>query len=269
MNVRSGRRGDGYFDVTLRQQRPTITWPVTAVSRGPGASQIDRPASRAGGGPDVRPRQRHSARHSRSRPGPYLRHKGFRHRLHFSIDISDAHHCRCGPGAAARAASIKRPIITCREPGPPGRPNEVSWIDAMVNGCTPSTCRGGCNKDLSGIVVDGFESRRRHRHNIHLSAKGHLVGQRGAFTGVATDTYKGSFYMLPEKLSSGSRLGALEAIGIFIEGMILAPKPEAWLLLPGSGAFGLETFWLGGGAATLALRYFGWGQRVAAGLWRL
>ena len=27
--------------------------------------------------------------------------------------------------------------------------------------------------------------------------------------------------------------------------MILAPKPAAWLLLPGSGAFGLETFWLG------------------------
>ena len=40
----------------------------------------------------------------------------------------------------------------------------------------------------------------------------------------------------------------MEAIGIFINqspacrhGMILAPKR---LLLPGSGAFGLETFWL-------------------------
>ena len=29
------------------------------------------------------------------------------------------------------------------------------------------------------------------------------------------------------------------------QGMILAPKPAAWLLLPGSGAFGLETVWLG------------------------
>ena len=44
----------------------------------------------------------------------------------------------------------------------------------------------------------------------------------------------------------------MEAIGIFInqspgcsQVMILAPKPAAWLLLPGSGAFGLETFWLG------------------------
>ena len=27
--------------------------------------------------------------------------------------------------------------------------------------------------------------------------------------------------------------------------MILAPKPVAWILLPCSGAFGLETFWLG------------------------
>jgi hypothetical protein len=34
--------------------------------------------------------------------------------------------------------------------------------------------------------------------NIPLSAKGHAVGQRGAFTGLAIDTYKGRFYMLPE-----------------------------------------------------------------------
>ena len=44
----------------------------------------------------------------------------------------------------------------------------------------------------------------------------------------------------------------MEAIRVFInqspgcrQGKILAPKPAAWLLLPGSGAFGLETFWLG------------------------
>ena len=43
----------------------------------------------------------------------------------------------------------------------------------------------------------------------------------------------------------------MEAIWIFIiqspgchQGMILALKPAAWLLLPGSGAFGLQTFWL-------------------------
>ena len=44
----------------------------------------------------------------------------------------------------------------------------------------------------------------------------------------------------------------MEAIGVFInqspgcsQGMILAPKPAAWLLLPCSGALGLETFWFG------------------------
>jgi hypothetical protein len=37
--------------------------------------------------------------------------------------------------------------------------------------------------------------------NIPLSAKGHAVGQRGAFTGLA-NTHKGRFYMLPEKLAS-------------------------------------------------------------------
>jgi hypothetical protein len=30
----------------------------------------------------------------------------------------------------------------------------MSWVDAMVNGCTPSTCRGGC-----GIMIDGFVFR--------------------------------------------------------------------------------------------------------------
>ena len=43
----------------------------------------------------------------------------------------------------------------------------------------------------------------------------------------------------------------MEAIRIFnqspccSQGTILPPKPAAWLLLPCSGAFGLETFWLG------------------------
>jgi hypothetical protein len=32
-------------------------------------------------------------------------------------------------------------------------------VDAMVNGCTLSTCWGGCDKDLSGIMFDGFVFR--------------------------------------------------------------------------------------------------------------
>ena len=38
--------------------------------------------------------------------------------------------------------------------------------------------------------------------NIPLSAKGHAVGQRGAFTGLAIDTHKGRFHMMQEKLVS-------------------------------------------------------------------
>ena len=29
----------------------------------------------------------------------------------------------------------------------------------MANGCVPSTCRGGCDKDLSGIITDGHVFR--------------------------------------------------------------------------------------------------------------
>ena len=77
--------------------------------------------------------------------------------FHFSIDISDAYHLSlwagCGGG---ELRPIKRPIITSRGPW---QPSEVTWIDAMVNGCVPSTCRGGCDKDLSGIVTDGHVFR--------------------------------------------------------------------------------------------------------------
>ena len=38
--------------------------------------------------------------------------------------------------------------------------------------------------------------------NFPLSAKGHTVGQRGTYTGVAIDTFSGRFSMLPEKLQS-------------------------------------------------------------------
>ena len=199
--------------------------------------------------------------------------------FHFSIDISDAYHLALWAGCGGELRPIRRPVIMSRGPG---QPNEVTWIDALVNGCTPSTCRGGCDKDLSGILIDGFVFRfaacqfgqktaesplgclvravarffarltdpvhvaswvddlifimstpehgecagfeggcavceeyygralkvqamwqeKARALNIPLSAKGHAVGQRGAFTGLAIDTYKGRFYMLPEKLAS-------------------------------------------------------------------
>ena len=72
--------------------------------------------------------------------------------FHFSIDISDAYHLSLWAGCGGELRPTRRPIITSRGPG---LPNEVSWVDALVNGCDPSTCKGGCDKDLSGIVIEG------------------------------------------------------------------------------------------------------------------
>ena len=72
--------------------------------------------------------------------------------FHFSIDISVAYHLSLWPGCGGALQPIKRPIITSRGPG---QPSEVTWIDAMINGCVPPTCRGGSDQDLSDIVIDG------------------------------------------------------------------------------------------------------------------
>jgi hypothetical protein len=179
--------------------------------------------------------------------------------FHFSVDISDAYHLALWAGRGGELRPIRRPVITS---GGPGQPNEVTWIDALVNGCTPSTCQGGCDKDLSGIVIDyfvfrfvacqfcqklvravarffarltkpvhvaawvddlifimatpehcecaGFEGgcavcgeyygralkvqemwqTKARSPNIPISAKGHSVGRRGAYTGLAIDKHK-------------------------------------------------------------------------------
>lgn len=202
--------------------------------------------------------------------------------FHFSIDISDAYHLALWAGCGGELRPVKRPIVTS---GGPGRSNQVTWVDAMVNGCTPSTCKGGCDKDLSGIVIDGhifrfascqfgqktagsplgaivrsvaryfarlptpvhvapwvddlifimatpehgacngFErgcpvcaeahcravevqrlwTEKARKLNIPLSAKGHPVGQRGAFTGLGLDTFAGRYFMLDDKLASFER----------------------------------------------------------------
>jgi hypothetical protein len=76
--------------------------------------------------------------------------------FHFSIVISDAYHLSLWAGCGGELRPVQRPVIVSNGPG---QPSEVSWVDAMVNGCTPSTCRGGCDKDLSGILIDGFVFR--------------------------------------------------------------------------------------------------------------
>ena len=196
----------------------------------------------------------------------------------FSIDISDAYHLALWAGCGGELRPIKRPVLASSD-GPGGR---LTWLDATVNGCTPFTCRGGCDKDLSGIMIEGhifrfascqfgqktagsplgaivrsvarffarlptpvhvaawvddlifimatpehgecegFEGgcpvcaeyhgravqvqelwqRKAAALNIPLSGKGHAVAQRGAFTGVGIDTWRGVYYMLPDKLQS-------------------------------------------------------------------
>jgi hypothetical protein len=199
--------------------------------------------------------------------------------FHFSIDISDAYHLSLWAGCGGELRPTRRPIIG---PGGPGQPDRVTWVDALVNGCDPSTCKGGCDKDLSGIIIDGHVFRfaacqfgqktagsplgslvrsvaryfarlpdpvhiaswvddlifimstpehgecagfeggcatckeyhgralavqqlwreKASRLNIPLSAKGHEVGQAGSFTGVGIDSFRGRFFMLPDKLAS-------------------------------------------------------------------
>jgi hypothetical protein len=68
--------------------------------------------------------------------------------FHFSIDISDAYHLSLWAGCGGELRPVQRLVIVSNGPG---QPSEVS--------CTPSTCRGGCEKDLSGIMIDGFVFR--------------------------------------------------------------------------------------------------------------
>ena len=76
--------------------------------------------------------------------------------FHFSVDISDGYQLALGAGCGGERRPIRRPVMTSRESG---RANEVIWIGALVKGCTPSTCSGGSDKDLSGILIDCFVFR--------------------------------------------------------------------------------------------------------------
>jgi hypothetical protein len=49
-------------------------------------------------------------------------------------------------------AGCCRGLWPCLRPFVSGDGN-VSWINGLLNGCDPSTCLGGCDKDMSGISV--------------------------------------------------------------------------------------------------------------------
>ena len=69
----------------------------------------------------------------------------------FSVDISDAYHLSLWAGCGGELRAVRRPVLSTRQDGA----DRLTWIDALVNGCTPSSCRGGCDKDMSGIMIDG------------------------------------------------------------------------------------------------------------------
>ena len=70
----------------------------------------------------------------------------------FSSDIADAYHLSVLRGCGGRLRPVKRPVV-----GKDSKTGEncVTWVDGLVNGCTPSTCVGGCDKDMSGIMIEG------------------------------------------------------------------------------------------------------------------
>jgi hypothetical protein len=67
----------------------------------------------------------------------------------------------------------------------------------FVRGCPVCTEYHG-----RALKVQEMWHAKARKLNIPLSAKGHPVGQSGAFTGVAIDSFQGRFSMLPDKMAS-------------------------------------------------------------------
>ena len=88
----------------------------------------------------------------------------------------------------------------------------ASWVDDLIFiMATPvhDTCSGfdgGCPtcaeyRDRALAVQAMWEDKAR-RLKIPLSGKGHSVSQHGVYTGVAIDTVRGRYLMLPDKLAA-------------------------------------------------------------------
>ena len=88
----------------------------------------------------------------------------------------------------------------------------ASWVDDLIfimstpehGDCAGSV--GGCPvcTEYHGraLKVQELWHAKARKLNIPPSAKGHPVGQSGAFTGVAIDSFQGQFSMLPDKMAS-------------------------------------------------------------------
>jgi hypothetical protein len=66
-------------------------------------------------------------------------------------DLEDAYHLAVFSGCGGALRPVKRPVVSGS--------GEVSWIDGFVNGCDPSSCLGGCDKDMSGLSIEGHVFR--------------------------------------------------------------------------------------------------------------
>ena len=75
------------------------------------------------------------------------------HRCDFtgSADLEDAYHLSVFAGCGGGLRRTLLPVVT--------GDGSVSWIEGRINGCDPSSCLGGCDKDLSGISIDGHVFR--------------------------------------------------------------------------------------------------------------
>ena len=85
----------------------------------------------------------------------------------------------------------------------------AAWVDDLLFiMSTPehAECAGGCAVCVEAhgkaLRVQEAWLEKARALNIPLSAKGHTVGQRGTYSGVAIDTFSGRFSTLPEKLQS-------------------------------------------------------------------
>ena len=65
----------------------------------------------------------------------------------WSADLQDAYHLSVFAGCGGALRPCKRPVIQ--------GDGSVSWIDGYIVGCSPETCLGGCDKDMSGISIHG------------------------------------------------------------------------------------------------------------------
>ena len=69
----------------------------------------------------------------------------------WSADLQDAYHLSVFAGCGGALRPCMRPVV--QDDG------TVSWVDGWVVGCTPDTCLGGCDKDMSGLSINGHVFR--------------------------------------------------------------------------------------------------------------